>query len=132
MPEIEVAQFAFLSDSDDAFEATGRPFVFDLPDLDSNREAVLTFKVSGPKNANLQFAVTSVPAGGTINVVKFQLDATFSAPRAWTEVVKKGAFKESNNRMIVEPFPGGIGNAKVSDIVVLYHARKDLGSFDDD
>jgi hypothetical protein len=126
MPEIEVAQFAFLSGSDDAFEATGRLFPFDLPDLDANREAVLMFKVSGPSKANLQFAVTSAPGGGVINVVKFQLDATFSAPRSWTEVVQKGAFKELNNRMIVEPFPGGIGNADVSDIVILYHARKSV------
>jgi hypothetical protein len=57
-------------------------------------------------------------------VVQFELDATFSKPRSWTEVVKKGAFKAVDNRMIVENFPGGTGNADVSDIVVLYHARK--------
>ena len=73
MPEVEAAQFEFLSDSDDAFEATGRLFVFNLPDLDANREAVLMFKVSGPNNAGLQFAVTSAPGGGVINVVQFQL-----------------------------------------------------------
>jgi len=125
MPTIEVAQFQYLSRSDDAFEGTGRLFTFDLPDLDSNREAVLTFKVSGPNQAKLQFAVTSAPGGNVINVVQFNLDATFSAPRAWTEVVAPGAFMASNNRMIVEEgFPEGAGNAKVSDIVVLYHARK--------
>jgi len=119
MPEF--AQFIAPSEADDAFQASGRLFKFDLPDLDLERTVVLMFKVSGPRNAQLRMAVN--PSGGAPSV-EFELDSTFTAPRSWHERVEPGIFRAVDNHLIVEGAAGDGGAfAAVSDIVVLYHGK---------
>ena len=119
MPEF--AQFVAPAEADEAFEASGRLFEFDLPDLDLERTVILMFKVSGPRNARLQMAVN--PGGGD-PPINFELDSTFTSPRSWHERVARGLFRVADNHLIVQGETGDGGAwAKVSDIVVLYHAK---------
>jgi hypothetical protein len=123
-PMPKFAQFIALRGTDEAFTVTGgRLFTFDLPDLDLTdlpdsdlkRTVILMFKVSGPSGTRLQMTVN--PAGGGPQI-DFELDSTFTAPRSWHEIVQESVFQVANNHLIVES-----NSAKVSDIVVLYHAK---------
>ncbi len=119
MPEF--AQFVAPSEADTPFQASGRLFKFDLPDLDLQRTVILMFKVSGPHNARLQMAVN--PSGGP-PPINFELDSTFTRPRSWHERVEGSLFQVADNHLIVEGDPGDGGAfATVSDIVVLYHRK---------
>ena len=119
MPEF--AQFVAPGEADKAFQASGRLFKFDLPDLDLERTVILMFKVSGPRNARLQMAVN--PSGGQ-SPIDFELDSTFTSPRSWHERVEGSLFRVADNHLIVEGASGDGGAfAAVSDIVVLYHGK---------
>ena len=118
MPEF--AQFITIYETDEATEMD-HPYHFFLPDLDLNRYVILMFKVSGPSGVQLKMTVNASPGPS----IDFILDSTFAKPRSWHEIVKKGIFRVGDNHLLVEDgsSPPGVPFAKVSDIVVLYHAK---------
>jgi hypothetical protein len=90
MPEF--AQFVAPGEADKAFQASGRLFEFDLPNLDLERTVILFFKVSGPRNASLRMAVN--PSGGQ-PPIDFELDSSFTSPRSWHERVGRKPISSS-------------------------------------
>ena len=101
----------------------GAGFSIDLPGLDSSRAAILMFKVSGKDGSHLMMDNDPNP-GTQSRVIDFVLDATFTKPRSWHEIVQGYQFSASDNKFLVHVAATPPG-AKVtfSDVVLLYHAH---------
>lgn len=102
-------------------------FEFDLPNLDTDRTALLMLKLSSFKETAAGSATLGLKAEGpNVNVeFTFLLDhPAYAQPRSWHEIIRKNIFASSGNRLLVQGPPEGSGNkVTVSDMVILYHAK---------
>jgi hypothetical protein len=99
-----------------------RQFNVDLPDLDRDRGAVLMFQVSGTAGSHLQ--IVRQPGEHEQEIIKIDLDGTFTQPRSFHEMIQGRHLSENPQflEMRASATPAG-GQVNVSDLVLLYHAK---------
>jgi hypothetical protein len=89
---------------------------FDLPEL-APGNVLLMFKVSG-KDRSVLHITTDMMAHHVPTTI--HLDATFTKPRAWFEVLPGHDFAELGNKITMKLDHPADGQVTVSDVVILY------------
>ena len=108
-------------------EGSFKTWEFPLPDLDTDRTALLMFKLSSSKETAAGSATLVLTAEGPVVNEKFPFvldNPAYAQPRSWQEVIRAGIFASSGNKLVVQGPPEGSGNkVTVSDVVIFYHAK---------
>jgi hypothetical protein len=104
-----------------------RTWDFALPDLDTDRTALLMLKLSSSKETAAGSATLVLTAEGPSVPAEFTFvldNPAYAQPRSWHEIIRPGIFASSGNKLLVKGPPEGSGNkVTVSDVVICYHAK---------